>query len=126
MRRGASRDLGHQVGADPLHDLVEGALHRGKRGQALDHAITPLNRVAALHRLAVMKHWPRGEITVAVGERLEQLGRKAVRQVVENVFAWRDVDLDIAPFFRRNPARRRSIRASPVETIWMTAAWPAS
>jgi hypothetical protein len=32
-------------------------------------------------------------------KRLEQLGRKAVRQVVENVFARRDVDLDVAPFF---------------------------
>ena len=35
-------------------------------------------------------------------KRFEQLGREAVRQVVENVFARRDVDLDITPFLGRN------------------------
>ncbi len=39
---------------------------------------------------------------MAVGERLEELGRKAVRQIIEHIFARRDVDLHIAPLLGRN------------------------
>ena len=44
-----SGDLGHHVGAEPLHDLVERALHGGERRQPLDHAVPPLHGFAALH-----------------------------------------------------------------------------
>ena len=55
-----------------------------------------------MDRLAVAVDGPGREVALAVGERLEQLGREAVRQVVENVFARRDVDLHVAPFLGRN------------------------
>ncbi len=55
-----------------------------------------------MDRLAVAVDGPGREIALAVGERLEELGREAVREVIENVFARRDVDLDVAPFLGRN------------------------
>src|SRR5207249_553389 len=58
----------------------------------------PFDGLAALDRLAVAVDGPGREIALAVGERLEELGREAVRQVIENVFARRDVDLHVAPF----------------------------
>jgi hypothetical protein len=47
-------------------------------------------------------------------------------EVVEDVFPRGDVDADVVPFVGGISDRRRSISASPVETIWMTAAWPAA
>ena len=55
-----------------------------------------------MDRLAVAIDGPGREVALAVGERLEQLGREAVRQIVENVFARRDVDLHVAPFLGRD------------------------
>jgi hypothetical protein len=63
-----------------------------------DHAIAPFDRLAALDRLAVVEHWPGREIAVAVGVRLEQLGRKAVGEIREYVLPRSEVHLDIAPF----------------------------
>ena len=68
----------------------------------LDQAVAPLDGVAAPDRLAVAHDRARGEIALAVGKRLEQLGREAVRQIVEDIFARRDVDLDVAPLCRRD------------------------
>ena len=90
------------LGAEALHDLVERALHRRQRGEVLDHAVAALDGLAALHRLAVAKDRPRGEIALAVGERLEELRREAMSEIVEHVFARRDVDLDVAPFLGRD------------------------
>ena len=45
---------------------------------------------------------PGREISVAVREGLEQLGREAVRQIVEHVLARRDVDLYVAPLLGWN------------------------
>ena len=74
----------------------------GKRGQLLDQAVAALDGLAALDRLAVAVDRPRREVALAVGEGLEELGREAVRQIVEHVFARRDVDLDVAPFLGRD------------------------
>ncbi len=90
------------VGAEALHDLVERALHRGKRGEPLDQPVAALDGVAALHGLAVAIDRPRGQVALAIGERLEELRREAVRQVVEHVLARRDVDLHVAPFLGRD------------------------
>ena len=98
----APRDLGDHVGAEALDDLVERALDGSKRRQVLDHAVAPLHRLAALDRLAIAIDRPGREVALAVGEWLEELGRKAVRQIVENVFARRDVDLHVAPFLGRD------------------------
>ena len=77
----------HHLRAEAVQDLVERALDRGKRGEALDHAVARFDGLAALNRIAVAIDGPGREIALAVGERLEQLGRKAVRQIIENIFA---------------------------------------
>ena len=95
-------DLGDQVGAETLHDLVERALHGGQRGQPLDQSVAALDGIPALHGLAIAVDRSRGEIALAVREGLEELGREAMRQVVEHILARRDVDLDIAPVLGRD------------------------
>ena len=98
----AAGDLGDLVGAETLHDLVERAGDRRQRGQPLDHPVASLDSLPALHRLAVAIDRPGRQIALAVGEGLEELGRKGVQQVVEDVFARRDVDRDVAPFLARD------------------------
>ena len=85
-----------------MDDLVEGALDGRKRSQPLDHAVAALHGLAALHRLAIAVDRPGREVAFAVGERLEQLGRETVGEVIEDVFARRDVDLHVAPFLGRD------------------------
>jgi hypothetical protein len=36
----AAGDLGHLLGAEALHDLVEGAVHGRQGGQVLDHTVS--------------------------------------------------------------------------------------
>jgi hypothetical protein len=98
----ASGNLRHLVCAEALHDLVERALHRRQRRELLDQAVAAFNGLTALHRLAVAHDRPRGQIAVIVRERLEQLGREGMREIVEHIFARRDVDRNVAPFLRRN------------------------
>ena len=98
----AARHLGDQVRAEPLHDLVERAGDRRERGELLDQAVAAGDGLAALDRLAVAKDRPRGEVALAVGERLVELHREGVREVVENIFARRDVDLDVVPVLGRD------------------------
>ena len=74
----------------------------GKRRQLLDQPVAARDGLAALHRLAVAIDRPRREIALAVGEGLVELGREGVREIVEHVFARRDVDLDVAPFLGRD------------------------
>ena len=74
----------------------------GKRGELLDQPVAALDGLAALHRLAVAVDRPRGQVAVAVGEGLEELRREAVRQIVEDILARRDVDLNVAPFLGRD------------------------
>ena len=78
----AARHLGHQVGAEALNDLVERAMDRRQRRQLLDQAVAAGDRLAALHGLAVAIDRARGEIALAVGEGLVELGREAVRQII--------------------------------------------
>ena len=63
-------------------------------------------------------------LPLAVREGLVELHREGMGEI--NVFARRDVHANVAPFLGREVGEARSISASPVETIWMTAAWPAS
>ena len=55
-----------------------------------------------MHGLAVLKDRARGQIALVVGEGLVELGGKAVLEIVEDIFARRDVDLNVRPFLRRN------------------------
>ena len=98
----AARHLGHQLRAEALDDLVERAMDRRQRRQLLDQAITAGDGLAALHGLAIAIDRPRGEIALAVGEGLVELGREAVRQIIQHVLARSDVDLNVAPFLGRN------------------------
>jgi hypothetical protein len=50
---GSACDLRHRVGAEPLDNLVEGALNRWQRSQALDHAVAPVDSLTALDRLTI-------------------------------------------------------------------------
>ena len=98
----ASRHLRHHLGSEPLHDLVEGAGDRRERGELLDQAVAAGDGLAALDRLAVAIDGPGGEIALGVRERLVELHREGMGEIVEHVFARGDVDLDVAPFFRRD------------------------
>ena len=99
----AAGDFGDHVRAEALHDLVERALApAASDGKLLDQAVAALDGLAALHRLAVAIDRPGREVALAVGEGLEELGREAVREIIEHVFARRDVDLDVAPFLGRD------------------------
>jgi len=55
-----------------------------------------------------------------------ELGRKAVRHIVEDILTRCDVDLDIAPFLRRYFGEAAFHERLAGETIWMIAAWPAA
>src|SRR5260370_41022055 len=82
--------------------MVEGARHRRQRGELLDEGVAAGDSLAALDRLAVARDGPRGEIAFGVGERLVELDREGMREIVEHVFARRDVDLDVAPILGWN------------------------
>jgi hypothetical protein len=76
----------------------------------LDHAVAALDRFTQNDRVAVGVISRAGvEIALLVGEELEQLGRERVAQIVEYVFAGRDVDREIRPF------RRGDLRQAAVE-----------
>ena len=99
---GTSGHLRNNVGAKALHNLVERAVHRRQRGEMLDQPVASAHRFTALHRLAIPEHWARRKIAFAIGERLIQLRRKRVGQIIQHIFPRRDVDLDVAPFLGRN------------------------
>ena len=69
----------------------------------LDHAVAALDRLARNHRIAVRVIGRAGvEVAFVVAEELEQLGRERVAQIVEDIFARRDVDREIGPFGGRD------------------------
>ena len=89
--------LRDRVGAEALDDLIERSLDRIERGEPLDHPVAPSHGLAADHRLAIDDHRARAQVARGIGERLEQLDRKAVGQIVQHVFARRDVDAQVVP-----------------------------
>src|SRR6516162_7953093 len=91
----ASRDLGNDLRAEALDNLVERARHGRERGELFDQAVTALDGFSALDRVAVAIDRPGAEITLAVGEGLVELYRKGMGEIVEDILAWRDVDLDV-------------------------------
>ena len=98
----ASRDLGHPVCAEVLHDLVERPRHRVQRRQVLDQPVAPLHGLAALHGLPVPEHRARGQAAVAVGVLLEQLRRERVSEIRENGPTRSGVDHKVAPLLGGN------------------------
>src|SRR3546814_4210876 len=76
---GPSGDFGDLLGAEPLDDLIEGALHRGQCAEMLDETIAAFDRIAALHGLAIPHHRPRAQVTLAIGIGFEELDRKSTR-----------------------------------------------
>ena len=90
---GAAGDLGDKIGAEAVQDLVERALHRRQGRQVLDHPVAALDRFARDHRVAVGVIGRAGvEVAFVVAEELEKLGRERMLQIVEDIFARRDVD----------------------------------
>src|SRR5690606_37031840 len=53
---GTPCDLGHDVGAEALHDLIECPRHGWQRAQLLKHLISPGDGFAAFHRLTVAEN----------------------------------------------------------------------
>ena len=98
----ASGDFRHGVRAEVMEDLVERALHRRQRGQMLDQAVAPRLGLARMHGLAVDEDGTREQVAVLVGVGLVELGRKAVREIVENVLPGCHVHGEIAPFAGRD------------------------
>ena len=69
----------------------------------LDHPVAALDGLARNHRIAVgVVGRAREEVALVVAVELEQLGRERVAQIVEDVFARRDVDREIGPFRGRD------------------------
>src|SRR5208282_229888 len=64
----AARHLGHDLGAEALHDLVERTMHGRERCQLLDQAIATGDGLPALYGLTIAIDRPRREIALAVGE----------------------------------------------------------
>ncbi len=98
----ASGHFGDEVRAEALDDLVERAGNGRQRSQPLDQLIAAGDGLAALDGLAVAEDGPRREVALAVGERLVELHREGMGEVVENILARRDVDADVVPFLGRN------------------------
>ena len=105
-------------------DLIERALHGGERCEPLDQAVAVFDSIAALHRLAVAIDRPGGELPLlSVKDSKSWVG---VRQIVEDVFARRNVHLHVAPIPRsesREPALHQRLAG---RNDLMIAARPAS
>ena len=96
-------DLGDEIGAEAVQDLIERALDRRQGRQMLDHVVAPFDGLARDHRIAVgVISGARADILLVVGVELEQLGRERVAQIVEYVFPRSNVDRKIAPFRDRD------------------------
>ena len=85
-----------------MDDLVERALHRRQRGQMLDQPVAPRLGLLGMHGLAVHEDGTREQVAVVVGVGLVELGRKAVREIVQNVLPGCHVHGQIAPFAGRD------------------------
>ena len=120
----ASGDLGDGLAAETVEDLVQRRLHRRQCRELLDQGIAGSDRFLAQDRVAFgVGHGPGHEIALVVGERLLQLHRECVGQIFQARLPRRQVDGDVVPFRDGDiPAMRRSSKASPVETSWMTQA----
>ena len=96
---GAPGDLGDGLVSEAVDDLVEGRLHRRHGGELLDQGVARGDGLPAEHRVAVgVMDGPAHQVAVIVGERLAQLHREGVGQIVEDVLAGREVDGEVVPF----------------------------
>ena len=99
----APGDLGDEIGAEAVQDLIERALDRRQGRKMLDHVVAPLDGLPRNDRIAVgVISGARADILLVVGVELEQLGRERVAQIVEYVFPRSNVDRKIAPFRDRD------------------------
>ena len=94
--------LGHHVRPKALHDLVERAGHGRQRGEPLDQFIAAGDGLAAFDGLAIAEDGARREIALGVGEGLVELHREGMGEVIQHVFARRDVDANVVPFVGRD------------------------
>ena len=121
----AAGDFGDLVVAEALHQLVERAGHRRQGGELLDQPVAALDGLAAFDRLAVAHDGPREEISFPVGEGLVELDRKGMREIVEDVFARREIDLDVVPVFGRNLGKAALHQRFAGRDDLDDAAWPS-
>jgi hypothetical protein len=84
---GTSGHLGNRIAPEMLDNLVKRAGHRRQSGKPLEHRITGTAGFAIEDGVAIrVECGPRREIALAVGERLIELHRKTVREIVEHIF----------------------------------------
>jgi hypothetical protein len=76
-----------------------------------------VNRIARL-----IDHRARALIAVLVPVAFHGAGREGIVEIVRHL-AGRKVELDLGPILGERSARRRSSKASAVETSWMTTLW---
>ena len=94
----AASDLGHGVSAEMLDDLVERAGDRRQAGEACDHLVAPRHGLPAFDWLAVAIDRARRQVALRIRERLVELDREGMGEVVEDIFARRQVHFQVAPF----------------------------
>ena len=90
--------------AEAVEDLVQRRLHRRQRRELLDQGIAGGHCFLAQDRVALgVSHRPRHQVAFVVGERLLQLHREGVGQILQARLPWRQVDGDVLPFRDGNP-----------------------
>jgi len=94
----ATRNLSDHIRPKSLHDLVERARHRRQGCELLDQAVASCDGFAALNWLAVAIDGPGAEVALRVGEGFVELAREGMGEIIQDIFARGDVDLDVAPF----------------------------
>ena len=86
-----------------VDDLIERGRNRRQRSQALDQPVAPFDGFAGFDGIAVrVRDGPRGQVALAVRERLVELHREAVFEVGQDVFAGRHVHAHVIPFLGRD------------------------
>ena len=102
-RRARPGDLGDGLMAEAVQDLIEGGLHRRQRGELLDQRIAGGDGLPAQDRVAIgTGHGSAHQVAVVISERLLQLHRKGVGEVVEYGLARGQINTEIVPFGRRD------------------------
>ena len=99
---GPAGDFGNLIGAEPFDDGIERGCDRWQCAQVFDHAVARRNGRAAQHGLTqFIAHWLGPWIAVLVSEDRHQTDWKAFGEILDHIFARRQVDFQGLAFFGR-------------------------
>ena len=86
-----------------LGDFYEMFFEDAQAGsQLLNLSLTARNGFTAFDRLAITVDGPGTEIALGIRERLVELDREGMSEIVEHILARGDIDLDVAPVLGRD------------------------